>query len=421
MKKLTFKLILLLITTSLFGQWVPVPIGASNSAVTSMFAFVDTVMAGTDGDGIFKTLNQGTSWIDISGNIGNEFINDMRGGVASTVIWAATEDGAYLTQDHVNYENCTSTGLTTTDISYFWFGDGSALAEWAIGTNGGGVFCSPNVNGPWNTMSNGLTGNGLFINDLSGYDDGEDSYAVVATNNGIYFSFDNMNTWTQGNNGLSGEQLIVKRLGCLGTAVMIATHGGFYYTADFGESWIPVIPDEKFNVLLVYPSGTGINIFIMGETGYYSPDMSNFYPIDLTGVGEVISIAATSTHLFVGTTEEDKNGKSGGLYRLPLDQINTGVSEPLISVSGTAHLDQNFPNPFNSNTDVGYTLTHSGFVCLKVCDYSGREVSTLVNEFQGTGRYSIRLDAGVFPSGIYYYVLIVNGIIVQTRKMILSR
>lgn len=410
-------MIMLLLTTALFAQWVPVPIGGSSAVVTSMFAFADTVMAGTDGDGIFKTLNQGASWTDISGNIGNEFINDIRGGGGPKVIWAATDDGAYYTSDQVNYENCTSTGLSMTDVTYFWFGDGSASAEWAIGTHGGGLYCSPNINGPWNNASNGLTGNGLFINDLSGYDDGEDSYAVVATNNGIYFSFDNLSTWTPKNNGLSGEQLIVKRLACLGTAVMIATHGGFYYTADYGDSWIPVIPDEKFNVLLVYPSGTGINIFIMGETGYYSPDMSNFYPVDLTGIGEVISIATTSTQLFVGTQDEEKNGKSGGIYRLPLDQLITGVSKPLMSGVETSQLDQNFPNPFRHSTRIHYTINTGGYVSLNIFNFLGQHIMSMINEFQPSGEYSISIESSGLSAGVYYYTLSVNHSPGKTLKM----
>ena len=136
MKTTGLQMIMLLATTGLFAQWEPVPVGTSSAAVTSMFAFADTVMAGTDGDGIFKTTNLGNSWSDISGNIGNTFINDIRGGGGPLVIWASTDNGAYFTIDQNDYLNCAS-GLPSNDITYFWFGNSnSASTEWALGTNG---------------------------------------------------------------------------------------------------------------------------------------------------------------------------------------------------------------------------------------------------------------------------------------------
>jgi hypothetical protein len=422
MKNLVLHLMMLFSGTSLFAQWVPVPIGTSSSAVTSIFAYADTVMAGTDGDGIFKTLDQGANWTNISGNIGNTSINDIRGGGGPKVIWAATDNGAYFTQDHTTYLNCASSGLSTSEITYFWFGDGSETAEWAIGTNGGGVYIAAEMNGPWNYSSNGLTGNGLIINDLSGYDDDEEGYAVVATNNGVYFSFDSLTNWTSGNNGLSGDQLIVKRLACLGTAVIIATHGGCYYTADFGDTWMPLLPDEKFNTLLLFPTLTGLSFFILGEAGYYSTDFTNFYAIDLSGIqGEIISVASTSIHLFVGTGDPEINSKSGGVYRLPLDQLITAISNPVAFKQIFPVLDQNYPNPFSSLTTIHYEVFQSGQISLKVFDYTGREVHTLVNDYQAKGRYSIDFRPENLSQGIYYYTLQTEGYEPISRKLIINR
>jgi hypothetical protein len=422
MKKLFLQLLMLFATTALLAQWVPVPIGASSSAVTSMFAYADTVMAGTDGDGIFKTMDQGTSWTDVSGNIGNTFINDIRGGGGPKVIWAATENGAYFTPDHINYENCAATGLSTNDITYFWFGDGSENAEWAIGTNGGGLYTSPELNGPWNYSGNGLSGAGLIINDLSGYSDDEVEYAALATNNGVYFSWDSLVNWTPKNTGLSGDQLIVKRLACLGTFVMIATHGGFYYTVDFGDSWVPVFPDEKFNTLLVYPAGTGINIFVLGETGYYSPNMSDFYTIDLSGIpGEVISVATTSTHLFIGTEEQKKNVNSGSIYKIPIDQLITGISNPSGYMRSEITMEQNYPNPFRVSTNISYTVLNDGFISIKIFDFLGREVCDLINEYQTKGQFSVRFEPEGLSEGVYYYIMRADGFAPVTRKMIITK
>lgn len=60
-------------------------------------------------------------------------------------------------------------------------------------------------------------------------------YAVCATEGGVYFSTDQLTTWTQKNSGLTGEALKVRKLSGLGSLVMIATRNGLYYSADLDE------------------------------------------------------------------------------------------------------------------------------------------------------------------------------------------
>ncbi len=89
-------------------------------------------------------------------------------------------------------------------------------------------------------------------------------------------------------------------------------------------------------------------------------------------------------------------------------------------------LFQNYPNPFNPLTIINYQLTIDNWVTLKVYDVLGREIKTLVNNRQPSGRYSVRWDgrddAGQrVASGIYIYQLRVGSRVIQTRKMVLIR
>ncbi|HUI30360.1 MAG TPA: C1 family peptidase [Candidatus Acidoferrales bacterium] len=89
-------------------------------------------------------------------------------------------------------------------------------------------------------------------------------------------------------------------------------------------------------------------------------------------------------------------------------------------VLGDVALIDNYPNPFNPTTVISYTIPKDGQVTLKIFDVLGREVKTLVNEFQQVGRYSVTLDGSGLASGVYFYRL-VSGNYVSTKKMMLMK
>lgn len=83
----------------------------------------------------------------------------------------------------------------------------------------------------------------------------------------------------------------------------------------------------------------------------------------------------------------------------------------------------NYPNPFNPSTVISYNFNNSGsnFIQLKVYNMLGKEISTLVNEKQEKGIHRVRFDGSNLSSGIYFYKLTVNGIPVETRRMVLVK
>lgn len=83
-------------------------------------------------------------------------------------------------------------------------------------------------------------------------------------------------------------------------------------------------------------------------------------------------------------------------------------------------LNQNYPNPFNPSTEIQYQLSESGMVSLKVYDVLGKEVTTLVQQLQRAGSYSVTFHAGSLPTGIYYYQL-QAGTQVATKKLMLLK
>ena len=74
----------------------------------------------------------------------------------------------------------------------------------------------------------------------------------------------------------------------------------------------------------------------------------------------------------------------------------------------------NYPNPFNPETTIRYTLPQAGKVHLAVYNLLGHEVSVLVDESKPAGHHTARFDAGDLPSGAYLYRL-------QTQDKIMAK
>ena len=83
-------------------------------------------------------------------------------------------------------------------------------------------------------------------------------------------------------------------------------------------------------------------------------------------------------------------------------------------------LNQNYPNPFNPATTISYFVPKESFVSIKVFDFLGREVTTLVNEMKSTGSYELSFDASNLPSGTYFYTLMTDNYTATKKMMILK-
>lgn len=84
------------------------------------------------------------------------------------------------------------------------------------------------------------------------------------------------------------------------------------------------------------------------------------------------------------------------------------------------YLTQNFPNPFNPETTIGFQLEKPGHVTLNVYDSAGRLVSTLLDENQSEGYHMVQFNGQKLPSGIYFYQ-IQSGSFSDMQKMVLMK
>ncbi|MFQ5453593.1 MAG: T9SS type A sorting domain-containing protein, partial [Candidatus Zixiibacteriota bacterium] len=173
---------------------------------------------------------------------------------------------------------------------------------------------------------------------------------------------------------------------------------------------LPVLDAAYYDNQLFTVGPDGINVF----------DWSQPEPvlIDYGGLGGNI-IAAGNNLLAVS----DGNGVhvyyldslSGIILATPDDEI----------IPFQFNLTQNFPNPFNLETIIKYTIPKTAQVELSVFNILGQKVKTLVNDIKPAGEFNAywngsNHDGTTVSTGVYFYRLAVEDYI-ETKKMILLK
>jgi photosystem II stability/assembly factor-like uncharacterized protein len=115
-------------------------------------------------------------------------------------------------------------------------------------------------------------------------------------------------------------------------------------------------------------------------------------------------------------------GDSGTVLETSNGGVITSVAEAMDKFSmRTLHtLYQNNPNPFNPSTEICFNIREYHPLTLKVYDFLGREIVTLLNTIAQPGNHTILFNGSNLNSGIYVYVLFV-GNTKSIKKMILVK
>jgi|GEM_PF-1517437 len=143
-------------------------------------------------------------------------------------------------------------------------------------------------------------------------------------------------------------------------------------------------------------------------------------------------IFSAKNEFFVGVIESQDN-ESDPNFTDASSFIRLTVS-PATSVQGPSDLDefptsfllsQNFPNPFNPETQIRYTIGATGRVELTVFDINGRQIRTFISESVPPGQHTVNWDGTdasgkKVASGHYVYQLKANGQ-VRSKMMILVK
>ncbi|MEJ2614386.1 MAG: T9SS type A sorting domain-containing protein, partial [Ignavibacteriaceae bacterium] len=195
---------------------------------------------------------------------------------------------------------------------------------------------------------------------------------------------------------------------------------------------------ESPYIKIVYPNG-GENIF--ADSSYiirWESNVNDTLDIDLIKGMDLVSVIADSITSKTNaiTWHVPLSIQFDSSYKIRVTSLNHlnlfDESDNSFSINGVAgipelknnvkeyKLYQNFPNPFNPSTVIRYTLAKDGFVKLKIYDLLGREIATLVQDWEKAGIHSVTFKPNKLSSGVYIYSLH-TGNFFRSKKLILLR
>ena len=83
-------------------------------------------------------------------------------------------------------------------------------------------------------------------------------------------------------------------------------------------------------------------------------------------------------------------------------------------------LKQNSPNPFTENTVIEYTLPESiQNANIYIYDMNGKQIEQIA--LTERGESSVTVNGGELSAGMYLYSLIADGLVIDTKRMILTK
>jgi hypothetical protein len=450
--KYVLLIVSLLIANNVFAQtWQR--LGFDSLNVFSVYANRDTVWVGVQEStgerliSMYKSSTAGQTWErlvfpDTLGEMvllgvhphNSRVVFAADRGIRNRRLLKSTDFGASW---HVSFDPLTVTGGLHVVQVYFspfnadkmyirlWRNDGQRIIE--------GFYCTTNGGTTWQFASNGIAiwSHGVTVEMAFHATDSTKAFATSETivahfyhgivGSGAWNAIWQTNSWQ----GISRMWFLKspdgnQNIGLSGLSLRTTDDGVTWVNTNFAYGGAELCTDSRYPGLVIAVCGNSRGLYQSNDAGLTSfqiPDSQNrnfngsFYFVgenDFYG-SRTLSLDGVRNRLYAGSWS--------GLFRYNAPVSSTSKETP---APKKFELLQNYPNPFNPTTTIAYELPKATEVRLEVYDMLGRQVSTLVNERQASGRYQVPFNAASLSSGTYFYQLQTSEGR-QTRKMTLIK
>ena len=328
MKKLFVITVLAFFGLSANAQWVQTSLDTNNVFVLA--AKGDTIFAGTLGNGVDVSFNNGASWH--AANLGLTNLEVQSLAISGNNVFAGTVDGVFLSSNNGSNWTEADSGLPDLGVLALIAYNGYIFAS------SDGVYKSLNNGGSWIDSNGGgyITGEPVNAFLVSG------GSLFAGTNNGVYMTSGYGNSWTF--TGLP-DTIDVSRLAISGGNIYAATtNDGVYLSSDNGNSWTQVntgFVNLEINALAVKGNKTFAASRMHGV--YLSTNNGGSWAAwnsGLTAYQYVTSLIVIGDTIFAGTV-------GYGVWKTSTSEMN-GIEE----INNNAFIITVYPNPVTNNLTI---------------------------------------------------------------------
>ena len=357
-----------------------------------------------DTSGIFKSTDKGNSWKRVK-DISSKYYTNLTAFPVGAIdyIFAASDSGVFCSVDEGLTWVAKNSTIGNVPFSKVVQTDGILYASKYLHT-----YRSADLGESWqeiffNTKNRGT---GAIIKKdnflLATMVDGSSDFLFKSTDNGLTWNSVGSNMYQANGMALIGDNLYA----ACGTVLLRSPNNGLNC---FIVSGLPA----GYNYLKI--KAYGDYLFCVHLTGIYfqHKDSTNWHNTSSSLLPVFFSAGEVDENYIYASTFDRK------IWRRPITDVLTDI-EDQNSQRATFTLNQNYPNPFTETTTISWKLPKDAHVFLKVYDYTGREMKTLVNGEQVKGEHKVLFNATGLPAGVYSFQLHANGKI-ETKKMIVSQ
>lgn len=164
----------------------------------------------------------------------------------------------------------------------------------------------------------------------------------------------------------------------------------------------------------LYVIGTNQDLFKYDGTNWI--DLCNDFGNGFNA--SVLAMAASGNELWFGGIFSTA-GKNVSASIAHCTGLTTFINMEKVQESEVV-LEQNFPNPFGSSTQIRFYIPKPAMVTVKIFSLSGEDITTLLSKELPAGYHMVEWTSGECPSGIYFCQMETNESLVTKMLLLLK-
>jgi len=385
MKKLL--LFLVLTGSAIFAnaQWQQTSCPSGN-AIICLAVSGSNIFAGTNGNGVYLSIDNGTTWNPVNSGLTNTDVRALA--VKGTDIYAGTYgNGMFVSANNGTSWTAVNTGLSIDNIVFISVIGGTIF----VGTDNSGslLFLSSDNGSSWSSVSTGVN----FFTSLTS--SGSDIFAGTYGGT-VSLSTNNGSNWSNASTGITAT--IVRAIAACGTNIIAGSDNGVFLSSNNGTTW-NAIDSTAFYISVAEFAVSDTNIFAGSYGGkvFLSSNCGATWADVSTGIvsSNVRSLTIAATTIFAGTWDN-------GVWKRQMSEFATaGIDE--ININGHFTI---YPNPATNNL----TIESLQQATIEITNIQGQTI--LLQPIQ-QGKTDI--DISGLAKGIYVLRLNSNGKTAVTR------